>query len=101
MGYYQEPHQQPRSREIERIFQENKPDIEADLRSIKLSMRDIANKYKVNDRNVRRWGERLGIDCNQRTIDRRAAGLDVKKCITKKAKQKDEVANPKLLSMPW
>lgn len=100
-GYAQEFHQQPRSREIEQTFQDNKENIKADLESIELSMRDIAAKYKVNDRNVRRWGERLGIDCNQRTVDRRRAGLDKPKCMTKKAKQKDEVCNPTLLSMRW
>lgn len=100
MGFAQEVHQQPRTREIERIFQDNKDSIRADLESLELSMRDIAAKYKVNDRNIRRWAERLGIDSTARTVSRRAAGLDVIKRTTK-PKRKDEVANPTLLSMKW
>lgn len=101
MSFEQEKRTQARSIQIENIFQNNRDAIKADLESLELSMRNIAIKYKVNDRNVRRWGERLGIDCNQRTVDRRRAGFDKPKCMTKKARQEDAVRNPTLLSMRW
>lgn len=101
MSFVQEKHTQARTVQIENIFQKNREAIKADLIDLELSMRDIAAKYKVNDRNVRRWGERLGIDCNKRTIERRQAGFDKPKCMPKKAKQEDAVRNPTLLSMRW
>ena len=100
-GYGQEFHQQPRSRAIEKVFQDNRDEILADLESLELSLRDIANKFKVNDRNVRRWAERLNIDSTARTVARRNAGYGTKRCLPRKSKQKDEVSNPALLSMRW
>lgn len=92
-GYVQEFHQQPRSREIERIFQNNKADIKADLESLDLSLRDIGAKYKVNDRNVRRWAEKLGIDCAERSAKRRKAGLA--SVLPRNCKQKGNIHDDK------
>lgn len=101
MGFHQERYVQPRTREIERIFQENQADIKADIQSLELSFRDLAKKYKVNDHNIRRWAERLGIDPDARTKNRKAANRDGYKCKPRRKRQADEVASPKLLSMKW
>lgn len=85
-----EPHQQARTREIERIYQENKADIEADIRGLELSMRDMAEKYKVNDHNIRRWAERMGVDTAERAKERRRLGKDNAKAKTNKAKARPQ-----------
>lgn len=99
--FTQELHTQPRTIQIEKIFQDNRESIKADLDSLDLSLRDIAAKYKVNDRNVRRWAERLGIDANARTVERRRVNADGPKCRARRKRQEDAVASPKLLSMKW
>lgn len=86
-GFHQELHVQPRTLEIERIYQENKADIKADIESLELSFRDLAAKYNVNDRNVRRWCERCGIDPAWRSKERRVRKLDAPKCYTKKSQR--------------
>lgn len=101
MSFQQEKYISARTREIERIFMENKDAIRADLDSLDLSMRDIAEKYKVNDRNVRRWSEKLGIDPLDRSARRRVITKGYFKKKTQRPKQKDEVRSAKLLSMRW
>lgn len=90
MSFYQEMHQQPRTREIEQTFQTRYEEIRADLESLDLSFRDLAAKYNVNDRNVRRWCERLRIDPALRTKERRLLKLDDSKCRTQKSKNLTE-----------
>lgn len=74
MSYDQKLYVSPRTREIERIFQTNKPDIQADIKSLEMSVREIARKWQVNDRNVVRWAERVGVDIDERKKQRIAQG---------------------------
>lgn len=101
MGFEQDKYVNPRTIAIEKIFINNKEEIHAHLKALDLSFRDLAHIYKVNDRNVRRWCERLGIDPAARTAERRRVGLDNRKCQSRRRLQQDSVANPSLLSRKW
>ena len=103
MTYEQPRHVQQRSLEIAQTFEQNKTQILADLQSLELSVRGIAEKWGVNDHNVRRWAFRLGIDLKQRTTERgikRPASANVRQRKPTPITQ-DKVRNPALLSMKW
>lgn len=71
---YQLPYKpNPRTIEIEKTFEKHREEIRADLEAVDLTFREIAKKYKVNDSNVTRWSERLGIDSAERQARRREA----------------------------
>lgn len=61
-----------RTMEMEKIFQDNREAIIADLNNLELTVHAMAVKWKVSDRIMRRFGERLKFDMNQRQLDRRA-----------------------------
>lgn len=103
MTYEQSKHVKQRTLEIAHTFEENKDQILADLQSLELSVRGIAEKWGVNDHNVRRWAFKLGIDIQQRTTER---GVKRPASANKRVRQpspitQDTVRNPTLLSMKW
>ena len=55
-----------RQHELEQVFQKNKEAITADLNDYTLKMQEVAKKWKVTDRMIRRWAERLGVDVHER-----------------------------------
>ena len=61
-----------RQHECEQIFQKNKEEIRADLVDLTLAMPEIAKKWGIGDRMIRRWAERLGIDTRERMKNRNA-----------------------------
>jgi len=61
-----------RQHECEQIFQKNKDEIKADLDDLALAMPEIAKRWGVSDRMIRRWAERLGIDTRERMNQRNA-----------------------------
>jgi len=95
-------HVQPRTIEIRRIFDDNREAIQRDCESLELSIREIAQKWSVNDRNVRQWMDHLRIDIPERTRARKRAGFGkINRNKDNKPKQEDAVRSPKLLSMKW
>ncbi len=95
-------HIQPRTIEIRRIFDDNREAIQKDCESLELSIREIAEKWNVNDRNVRKWMDHLRIDTAERTKARNRAGFaKINRNKENKPKQEDAVRSPKLLSMKW
>lgn len=71
MNFIQETRVSRRTKEINQIFIDRKSEIRADIENLELSFRDIERKYKVNNRNVARWAEKLGIDPSKRSEQRR------------------------------
>jgi len=61
-----------RQHELEMVFQKNKEVIRVDLDDLYNGMADLAKKYGVTDRMMRRWAERLGWDCTERLRKRNA-----------------------------
>lgn len=94
-------HVSARTREIEKIFQDNKAGIQADVESLELSMQALAAKYKVNDRNVRRWCERLGVDVVQRNVERRKQGKEAQRGYTHKGSTKQDKPQAHKLAGLW
>ena len=104
MAYSQPQHVKQRTLEIAETFEENKDAILSDLQSLELSIRSIAEKWRVNDHNVRRWAYRLGIDIDERS--RKRALNATRKPKSERVRTpppitQDRVRNPKLLSMKW
>jgi len=61
-----------RQHELETVFQKNKDQIRVDLDNLENAMGDLAKKWSVTDRMMRRWAERLGYDCSERMKKRNA-----------------------------
>lgn len=102
MSFCKEMHQMERSRQIEQIFIDNKDQILADLDSLELTIREIAAKWNVNDRNVRRFAEKEGLDLDDRQARRRVSGYQKRHPNrVPKPSQQDAVRSAKLLSMRW
>ena len=58
--------------ELEQIYQANKDAIKADLDDLALAMPEIAKRWGVSDRMIRRWAERLNICAAERLKKRNA-----------------------------
>lgn len=101
-SFIPELHVTARSKEIEQTLKDNREAILADLESLELTIRDLAAKYKVNDRNIRRFAEREKIDLADRQARRRTSGHEARgRPIKTKPKREDNVRNPTLLSARW
>ena len=61
-----------RQQALEQIYQKNKDAIKADLDDLSLGMGEIAKKWGISDRLIRRWAERLNICAAQRLKKRNA-----------------------------
>ena len=61
-----------RQQELEEIFQKNKDAIRADIEDLSLGMGEIAKKWRISDRLIRRWAERLNICAAERLKKRNA-----------------------------
>ena len=61
-----------RQQQLETIFQKNKDAIIDDLNDLSQGMAELAEKWKVSDRLIRRWAERLGI-CTVERLKKRNA----------------------------
>lgn len=101
-NFVQETRTSKRSLEIKRLLEDNREEILADLASLELPIRELAKKWGVQDRNIRRFAEREGIDLHDRQMRRRTSGFESRGRPMKfKPKREDSVRNPKLLSMRW
>lgn len=102
MAFKQELHVTARTKEIEQTFLDNKDAIMADFVGLELTISDIAKKWNVQPRNVRRWMDRMGVDAAERQKARRVSGYEQRGPNIKKAVLKEDcVRNPALLSMRW
>lgn len=102
MSFEPELYISPRTKEIEQIFLDNRPAIEADFADLSYTITDLARKWSVNHRNIVRWMKRCNICSEERNQHRREQGFLTRgRGGVVKNIQEDRVRNPKLLSMKW
>lgn len=87
-----QPYTEARRKAIEKLYQENRDEIKADLEGLEQSIHELEKKWGVHNRSIRRWMERLGIDPNERTLARRRGGYE--------KKPPKQVAKPKVEDKP-
>ena len=89
-----------RQQELEEIFQKNKEAIRADLEDLSLGMGELAKKWGISDRLIRRWAERLSI-CATERLKKRNAMLGPSGIVTKKKSPYDDKPQAHKLAGLW
>ena len=94
------PRTAKRQQELEEIFQTNKDTIRADIDDLSLGMGEIAKKWGISDRLIRRWAERLNI-CAAERLKKRNALRGPTGIVNKKRSPYDDKPQAHKLAKLW